>query len=72
MHDSEIQRCEKSALHVGHWQNRIELVGSKPVIQAGIRIRETNPDGGVHPDRPQVMKELKDAMRKDLKVDSGI
>ena len=61
MHDSEIKRCEKSAIHVGHWHNRVELVGSKPVIQACIRIRETNPiNDGVHPDRPQAMKDLKE------------
>jgi carotenoid cleavage dioxygenase-like enzyme len=69
MHDSEIKRCEKSAIHVGHWHNRVELVGSKSVIQACIRIRETNPTNeGVHPDRPQAMRELKEAMRKDLGV----
>jgi hypothetical protein len=67
MHRSEIERSEESALHVGHWQARIELVGSESVIRGCIRITETNPnDTGVHPDRPQAIKELRDAMRKDL------
>ena len=69
MHKSELQRTEEAALDVGHWQNRIELVGSKGVITACIRIKETNPiQNNVHPDRPQVMRDLKDEMRKDLGV----
>ncbi len=69
MHQSEVERTEKSALNVGHWQNRIELVGSRTVIGACTRIKETNPiSGEVHPERPQAMRDLKEAMRKDLGV----
>ena len=69
LHQSEVERTEKSSLNVGHWQNRIELVGSRTVIGECARIGETNPiSGEVHPERPQVMHDLKKAMRKDLSV----
>jgi hypothetical protein len=69
LHQSEVERTEKSALNVGHWQNRIELVGSRTVIGACARIKETNPiSGEVHPERPQALRDLKEAMRKDLGV----
>ena len=69
MHRSEIERSENAALHVGHWQARIELVGSPEVIKACIKITETNPTStGIHPERPQAIKNLRDAMRKDLGV----
>ena len=69
LYQSEVERTEKSALNVGHWQNRIELVGSRTVIGECARIGETNPiSGEVHPERPQVMRDLKKAMRKDLGV----
>jgi hypothetical protein len=71
MHRSEIERNEEAALHVGHWQARIELVGSADVVKACSRIEETNPTPvGVHPERPQAMKQLREAMRKDLGVAS--
>jgi hypothetical protein len=66
---SEVEKTEKSSLNVGHWQNRIELVGSRGVISACARIKETNPiSGAVHPERPQAMRDLKEAMRNDLGV----
>ena len=69
LHQSEVERTEKSALNVGHWQNRIELVGSQIVIAACSRIKETNPiSNAVHPERPQALRDLKEAMRKDLGV----
>jgi len=69
MHRSEIERSEDAALHVGHWQARIELVGSADVIKACSRITETNPiPEGIHPERPQALQQLKEAMRKDLGV----
>lgn len=69
MHQSEVCRDEQSALNVGHWQNRIELVGSKSVVKSCHRIGETNPQSGeVHPDRPQALLELKEQMRRDLGV----
>jgi len=69
LHTSEIERTDQSALNVGHWQNRIELVGSQAVIDACVQIKETNPTAeGVHPKRPQVLRDLKLAMRRDLGV----
>ena|ERR1700722_2970254 len=69
MFQSEVEKTEKSSLNVGHWQNRIELVGSHSVINACARIKETNPiSGAVHPERPQAMRDLKEAMRRDLGV----
>jgi hypothetical protein len=69
LHQSEVERTEKSSLNVGHWQNRIELVGSRTVIDACARMNETNPISGVvHPERPQALRDLKEAMRKDLGV----
>jgi hypothetical protein len=72
MHRSEIERSEEAALYVGHWQARIELVGSTDVIKACSKITETNPTPtGVHPERPQAIKQLRDAIRKDLGVASN-
>ena len=69
LHKSEVEKTEESALNVGHWKNRIELVGTPSVIRACARIRETNPtSSGLHPERPQALHELKEAMRKDLGV----
>jgi hypothetical protein len=69
-HNSEVQRTLEAAQKWGYWQNRCELVGSLAVIKLVHAIRETNPvNGVVHPKRPQVLQELKEAMRKDLGVD---
>jgi hypothetical protein len=69
LYQSEVERTEKSALNVGHWQNRIELGGFRFVIGGCARIKETNPiSGGVHPERPQASHNLKEAMRRDLGV----
>lgn len=69
LHKSEVEKTEAAALNVGHWLNRIELVGAPNVISSAKRINETNPTpNGVHPDRPQVLRDLKEAMRKDLGV----
>jgi hypothetical protein len=69
LHQSEVERTEEAALNVGHWQNRIQLVGSRNVIEGCERIRETNPiSGSVHPERPKVLRDLKEAMRRDLGV----
>jgi|GEM_PF-1043018 hypothetical protein len=66
---SDIQRNEEAALYCGHWKNRCEVVASKEVIEALEKIIKTNPiDGKVHPDRPQAMHELKEAMKKDLGI----
>jgi hypothetical protein len=69
MHKSEVERTDEAAINVGHWQNRIELVGSQEVIMSCNRIKETNPiSTGVHPQRPQVLVDLKESMRRDLGV----
>ena len=69
MHHSEVEQSAEAALRVGHWQNRIELVGSKAVIAACQQVMATNPVGdGAHPDRPAAMHELKAAMRADIGV----
>lgn len=67
LHKSEMQRSPEAASYAGHWRNRIELVGSQPVIDACLRIEATNPIGGhTHPERPKALDDLKGAMRKDL------
>ena len=69
LHQSEVKGTPEAALEVGHWENRIELVGSSMVIAACVKIRESNPTAvGVHPMRPGALRELKAAMRKDLGV----
>jgi hypothetical protein len=69
VHKSDTQNTEEAALYVGHWKARIELVGSPDVIHLCNRFQETNPiNNTVHPDRPQVFQDLKNAMRKDLGV----
>lgn len=72
LHQSEVERTEAASLRVGHWQNRIELVGSKEVVAACHAIRDTNPtQAGAHPDRPAALHRLKEAMRSDLGVAPG-
>jgi hypothetical protein len=67
IHKSDVQRSDEAALYVGHWKNRCELVASMEVIEGLERIMKTNPiNEHVHPDRPQALYELKQAMRKDL------
>lgn len=69
LYKSEIQKTYEASLNVGYWQNRCELVGSPIVIKFVHAMEETNPTNGqAHPKRPQVLYELKEAMRKDLGV----
>lgn len=69
IHKSEIEPNETTALYCGLCSTKCELVASKEVVKLLYRFRETNPiNGAVHPDRPSVMQELKDIMRKDLGV----
>ncbi|HEX5181707.1 MAG TPA: hypothetical protein VFW19_01010 [Allosphingosinicella sp.] len=69
LHRSEVEQTEAASLNVGHWQSRIEVVGSSEVIAACLRIRETNPTpAGIHPERPHALQSLKKAMRIDLGV----
>lgn len=64
---NEIEGTESSFILTGYWKNRIELVGSPEVIGHCVKIIETNPiKGEMHPERPAVMHNLKNAMRKDL------
>jgi hypothetical protein len=70
LHKSEIEQTHIASLNVGYWRNRIELVGSTEVIKLCYKIEETNPKNGlIHPERPQVILDLKNAMRKDLGID---
>lgn len=66
-HRSEIEQTDEAAKYVGHWSNICEIVGSAEVRNCLVEHMKTNPiNGEVHPDRPDVMKKLKQAMRKDL------
>lgn len=50
-------------------QSICDLVGSREVIKLLQRFKETNPiEDKVHPERPRVIMDLKNAMRKDLGV----
>ena len=70
-HINEIENTRQSATHWAYWQARCQVVGSKEVAISVQRIEETNPiGGGIHPDRPQALVELKEAMRKDLGIDA--
>jgi len=69
LHQSELAQKEVASKYVGHWMNRIELVGSWKVILGCRRISETNPIGEqIYSDRPKILHDLKEAMRKDLGV----
>lgn len=66
-HRSEIEQTEEAAKYVGHWVNICEIVGSAEVRNCLAEHMKTNPiNGEVHPGRPDAMKKLKQAMRKDL------
>lgn len=68
-YESEIKETDEAAKNVGYWRNRCELVASKEILLAIEKCFLSNPvDGNVHPERPKVLKELKEAMRKDLGV----
>jgi hypothetical protein len=71
LHRSDVERTRESSMHAGHWRNRCDLVASEKVRDVMQEIFETNPDarGEPHPDRPRVIEELRQAMRKDLAVD---
>lgn len=69
IYKSETEPNETTALYCGLCVNKCELVASKEVVELLYKYGETNPiNGTVHPDRPSVMRKLKDAMRKDLGV----
>ncbi len=71
IYKTDVEQSAETGSYLAHWFNRIELVGSPEVISLCKRFQETNPvDGTVHPDRPQVFRDLKNAMRKDLGVQS--
>ena len=72
IYKSDIQNTEETASYLAHWKNRIELVGSNEAMRLCNRFFETNPvNNQVHPERPQVFRDLKEAMRKDLGVHIG-
>ena len=67
--ENEIAPSNETSLLCGYWINICELVGSKEVRALLSQFGETNPiNGEIHPDRPRVMKKLKDEMRNDLGV----
>lgn len=67
IHKSEIEQTKEASLYAGYWINICEIVGSKSVRDCLKRHLKSNPvNGKVHPDRPQVMSDLIEAMRKDL------
>jgi hypothetical protein len=67
--ESEVTQDTKSAHNVGHWENRIQLVGREDVVAACASIGRTNPqNGNVHPERPAALSILKKCMRSDLKI----
>ncbi|HEY8697677.1 MAG TPA: hypothetical protein VIM02_08670 [Rhizomicrobium sp.] len=69
LHRSEVEQTGEASKRAGHWQNRCELVGSNTVRDLIQRVIETNPSAGkAHPDRPQVISDLKAAMRSDLGI----
>ncbi len=68
---SDVKNTDETASLLAHWMNRIELVGNAETIKLVHRFFETNPvNDEVHPERPQVFKDLKEAMRKDLGVEN--
>jgi hypothetical protein len=69
LHRSEVEHTSEASSRAGHWQNRCELVAPEQVRTLIQGIIETNPrNGKTHPDRPQVIRALKAAMREDLGV----
>ena len=72
LHRSDVERTRETSMHAGHWKNRCDLVASKEVREAIEQIFHTNPNarGETHPDRPHVIENLRQAMRKDLGVDA--
>ena len=69
IYKTDVEQNDETGSYLAHWFNRIELVGSPEVIEFCSRFKETSPvNDKVHPDRPQVFRDLKNAMRKDLGV----
>ena len=69
IYKSDIEHTPETGFYLGHWINRIELIGSKEVMRLCKRFLETNPiNNQVHPERPQVFRDLKNAMRKDMGI----
>jgi hypothetical protein len=69
LYESETKRDSESAFLVGHWKNRIELVGAPSVVAACEAKERTNPENGnVHPERPRAMVQLKSSMRVDMRI----
>lgn len=70
-HLNEIEKTAQSGINWAYWQARCQVVGSKEVVRLVQKVEETNPiDGVIHPDRPQTLVELKEAMREDLGIDT--
>ena len=68
-HRAAVEKTHESSLFLGHMIGICELVGSRKVVELLRRFAETNPvNNKPHPDRPEVVKNLTKAMRKDLGV----
>ena len=69
MYKSEIDQSKEASHYCGHWINVCRVVGSKEVCELLKQHIDTSPiDDQVHPDRPEVLKKLYNAMRKDLGI----
>lgn len=70
IHQSKIEGTAEAAKYVGHWRNVCDLVASPAVRRHIDQLFVTNPlsDGGAHPKRPQVLANLRTAMRADLSI----
>jgi hypothetical protein len=67
---SEIAGTDEAAKCLGHWRNACDLVASPAVRRHMDLLYVTNPlsDGSSHPERQQVLADLKAAMRADLGI----
>ncbi|UYO38839.1 hypothetical protein KQX62_19255 [Rhodopseudomonas palustris] len=72
LHRSDVEKTRETSMTAGHWRNRCELVASKDVIDSIHKIFETNPGpfGEMNPARPRAIEDLRQAMRRDLGVDT--
>lgn len=70
LREGDTDESDQASFMIGHWINRVELVGSPEVVAQANRLKKTNPLGRkIHPDRPENMALLRAAMREDLCID---
>ena len=69
IYKSDVQGSDEAALNCGHWKNRCELVASRKVIEMLEKYFASSPRNGIiNPERPQIMQELKEAVRRDFGI----